>query len=128
MVEAQRDGRPATVFKLVPRGLWAEAEASGEFSGAPVDRADGYIHFSTAAQLRETARRHFRGVEDLLVVAVDAAALGDALRWEPSRGGDLFPHLYATLPMTAVTAVEPLGPDGDGGHRFPTAIAGESIA
>ncbi len=84
-------------------------------STAPrVDLADGYIHFSTAAQVQETAARHFAGQTELLLVAVDPAALGEALRWEPSRGGDLFPHLYQPLPLSAVRWTEalPLGADG----------------
>jgi uncharacterized protein (DUF952 family) len=107
------------VYKICPRGLWQEAERLGRFDGAPVDRADGFIHFSTAAQLRETARRHFAGQHDLVLVAVAAEALGEDLVWEPSRGGDLFPHLYAPLPLGAVReAVDlPLMPDGE--HRFP---------
>jgi uncharacterized protein (DUF952 family) len=113
---------PALVYKIVPEALWRAAEAAGRFDGAPVDRADGYIHFSTAAQVRETASRHFSGERDLLLVAVDAEALGGALRWEPSRGGVLFPHLYAPLPLSAVRSVErlPLGPDGK--HVFPAPI------
>ncbi|WP_029030552.1 DUF952 domain-containing protein [Salinarimonas rosea] len=102
------------VYKIAPRALWEEARAAGVFAGAPVDRADGFIHFSTAAQVRETARRHFAGQDDLLLVAVDAAALGPALVFEPSRGGDLFPHLYGPLPLDAVRSVAPvpIGPDG----------------
>jgi uncharacterized protein (DUF952 family) len=106
-----------TIYKIVPRRLW-EAAAGGPFGGAPVDLADGYIHFSTAAQLAETASKHFAGLDDLLLVAVDAAALGEALVYEPSRGGALFPHLYGPLPASAVTAVVPL-PLAAGGHRFP---------
>jgi uncharacterized protein (DUF952 family) len=107
------------VYKICPRALWREAEAAGRFTGAPVDRADGFIHFSTAAQVAETAARHFAGASDLLLVAVDAERLGPALRHEPSRGGDLFPHLYGDLPLDAVVAVDdlPLGPDGR--HVFP---------
>ena len=110
------------VYKICPRALWREAEGAGRFAGAPVDLADGFIHFSTAAQVAETAARHFGGQEDLLLLAVEADALGDALRYETSRGGDLFPHLYGDLPLTAVVAVEelPLGPDG--GHVFPEGI------
>jgi uncharacterized protein (DUF952 family) len=109
------------VYKICPRTLWHLAEAAGRFDGAPVDRADGYIHFSTAAQVRETAARHFAGADDLLLIAVDAAALGAALRYEPSRGGALFPHLYASLPLAAVRSVTPL-PQGPGGHVFPAEI------
>ena len=107
------------VYKICPRDLWATAEARGGFTGAPVDVADGFIHFSTAAQAAETAARHFAGVRDLVLVAVDTDALGAALRFEPSRGGDLFPHLYGDLPLDAVRAVHdlPLGPDGR--HVFP---------
>jgi len=107
------------IYKIVPRPLWQEAEAGGSFAGAPVDLADGYIHFSTAAQVRETAAKHFAGQQDLLLVAVDAAALGEALRWEPSRGGALFPHLYAALPVAAALWVRPLPLGADGQHRFP---------
>lgn len=110
---------PAYIFKIVPAVLWTQAVLAGRFSGAPVDLADGYIHFSTAAQARETARRHFAGQSDLLLVGVDAAALGDALRWEPSRGGDLFPHLYGDLPVSAATTVTPLPLGADGVHVFP---------
>jgi uncharacterized protein (DUF952 family) len=108
----------ATIYKICDSALWREAERAGTFSGAPVDHADGYIHFSTAEQAAETAARHFAGKIDLLLVAVDAAALGSALRYEPSRGGQLFPHLYATLPLSAVRWVKPL-PLGSDGHVFP---------
>ena len=87
------------IFKIVSSMEWRAAEAGGVFRGAAVDRADGYIHFSTAGQVRETAARHFAGQDDLVLVAVDAAALGPALTWEPSRGGALFPHLYGDLPL-----------------------------
>jgi uncharacterized protein (DUF952 family) len=109
---------PAIIYKISTRSLWDEAERTGAFVGAPVDRADGFIHFSTADQVRETAARHFAGQGDLLLVAVDAAALGAALRYEPSRGGALFPHLYGTLLLSAVLWVKPLavGPEG---HLFP---------
>jgi uncharacterized protein (DUF952 family) len=110
------------VYKICPETLWRQAEAAGRFEGAPVDRADGYIHFSTAAQLRETGARHFAGQDGLVLVTVDAAALGGALRFEPSRGGDLFPHLYATLPLAAVRKVEPLPRAADGTLLFPADI------
>lgn len=106
------------IYKIVTRGQWHDAQAAGLFSGAPIDHADGYIHFSSAHQLRETAGRHFGGQEDLLLVTVDAAKLDDALKWETSRGGDLFPHLYATLSFDAVTAVTPLPLDTSGEHVF----------
>lgn len=107
------------IYKITPAALWREAEAAGRFAGAPVDLADGYIHFSTAAQVRETAARHFAGAPDLLLVAVEADALGPLLRYEPSRGGALFPHLYGPLPLSAVRAVVPLPLGPDGAHRFP---------
>lgn len=107
-----------TVYKICPKGLWRKAEAAGLFTGAPVDVADGFIHFSTASQVAETAARHFSGQDELLLIAVDAAALGAALRYEPSRGGALFPHLYGTLPIGAVRWVKPL-PLGPDGHAFP---------
>ena len=102
------------IYKLLDRSEWLAAEAQGLFDGSAVDAADGYIHFSTAAQLGETGRRYFTGRANLVLLAVDAAALGEALRWEPSRGGDLFPHLYAPLPIAQVIAVRDvaLGPDG----------------
>jgi uncharacterized protein (DUF952 family) len=107
-----------TIYKICPQTLWREAERQGVFTGAPVDLADGFIHFSTAAQAPETARRHFAGQDDLLLVAVDGAKLGDALKFEVSRGGDLFPHLYAPLDLGAVRWVKPLPLDADG-HVFP---------
>lgn len=110
------------IYKICPEPLWRAAEGLGRFTGAGIDRADGFIHFSTAAQVAETARRHFSGQADLLLVAVEAEALGPALRFEPSRGGDLFPHLYGDLPLDAVRAVTamPLGPDG--AHALPGEI------
>ena len=88
-----------TIYKICQRDAWRAAETAGWFCGAPVDQRDGFIHFSTAAQLAETAAKHFAGASDLMLVAVDAAALDGALKWEPSRGGALFPHLYAALPL-----------------------------
>jgi uncharacterized protein (DUF952 family) len=109
----------ALAYKIVDAPSWRAAAARGRFTGSAVDRADGFIHLSTAAQAAETAARHFAGQDDLLLVAVDCAALGSALRWEPSRGGALFPHVYGDLPVAAVrwTAPLPLGPDGR--HIFP---------
>ena len=91
------------------------------FAGAPVDIADGYVHLSTAGQLAETVDRHFAGRSGLAIVAVDLDALGDALRWEPSRGGQLFPHLYGTLSLETVLAYGPLERDADGSIRLPVA-------
>ena len=107
------------MFKLIDRPSWRVAEAAGTFAGSAVDARDGFIHFSTVAQVRETAARHFAGQRDLLLVGVATAALGDALRWEPSRGGDLFPHLYGPLPLSAVRGVSEVGLGDDGRHVFP---------
>ncbi|HEY3950544.1 DUF952 domain-containing protein [Phenylobacterium sp.] len=102
------------IYKILSRAEWTAAEAAGRFEGSAVDRKDGFIHFSTAAQAGETARRHFAGQADLVVLALEAEDLGGALRWEPSRGGDLFPHLYGVLDTGLVRAVTaaPLGADG----------------
>jgi uncharacterized protein (DUF952 family) len=108
-----------TIYKISPATLWRDAEVSGQFTGAPVDVEDGFIHFSTAAQVKETASRHFSGQSGLLLIAVDAAAFGSGLRYEPSRGGALFPHLYGTLPLSAVLWVKPLPLGADGSHEFP---------
>lgn len=108
----------ALVYKICPRPLWEEACVQGILRGAPVDIADGFIHFSTAAQVRETAAKHFRGQSDLVLLAIDEAALGEALVYEPSRGGALFPHLYAPLPVAAVVRADPLPNTPDGGHDF----------
>src|ERR1043166_3205231 len=110
---------PKTIYKICDTAPWQAAERTGEFAGAPVDRADGYIHFSAADQVRETAAKHFAGQGDLVLVAVDANALGPALKWEPSRGGALFPHLYGTLSLPAVRWTEPLPLGLDGRHVFP---------
>ena len=106
------------VYKIVATEEWAEAEAAGAFTGASVDRADGFIHFSTAKQAPETAAKWFAGRGDLTLAAVNTEALGDDLRWEPSRGGALFPHLYAALPMSAVVWSRPLPLGSDGGHVY----------
>jgi uncharacterized protein (DUF952 family) len=111
------------IYKICPQALWQEAEKAGHFRGAPVDRTDGFIHFSSREQVRETAARHFAGETGLLLISVDPAALGDRLRWEPSRGGDLFPHLYGELPLSAVRHVEPLPVAPDGAHVFPADVA-----
>ena len=107
------------IYKIVPAALWREAVAAGMFAGSFVDRADGFMHFSTAVQAAETAARHFAGQPDLLLVAVDEGAIRDNLRWEPSRGGALFPHLYGPLPLTAVCWTAPLPVAAGGRHIFP---------
>jgi uncharacterized protein (DUF952 family) len=106
----------ATIYKICEQVQWRVAEAAGQFRGSAVDARDGFIHFSTAAQLAETASKHFAKASDLMLVAVDAAALGAELKWERSRGGDLFPHLYAALPLNAVRWAQLL-PDEIDGHR-----------
>jgi uncharacterized protein (DUF952 family) len=107
-----------TIYKIVTENEWREARRLMRFEGSSVDRRDGFVHFSTAAQVAETARRHFAGVSDLILLAVDATMLGEDLRDEPSRGGDLFPHLYAPLPVAAVRWARPLPWDGER-HLFP---------
>jgi uncharacterized protein (DUF952 family) len=112
-----------TIYKICDAAIWREAEQSGIFRGAAIDLRDGYIHFSTAAQAIETAALHFAGQRDLVLAAIDASALGDSLKWEPSRGGALFPHFYGTLPMSAVRRVTPLPLGPDGRHVFPELAA-----
>lgn len=107
------------VFKVVSRDQWQEALAQGSFRGAEVDLADGFIHLSDADQVVETVEKHFKGQKDLLLVAFDASELGNQLRWEVSRGGDLFPHLYENLPTEKALQVQPLIDLDDGNHRFP---------
>jgi uncharacterized protein (DUF952 family) len=110
------------IYKILPAALWHEAESTGTFPGAPVDLADGFIHFSTAAQVEETAAKHFAGQDDLLLASVDPAVLGDTLKWEVSRGGALFPHLYAPLAVSSVVWVKPL-PLRAGIHDFSGLLA-----
>jgi uncharacterized protein (DUF952 family) len=112
-----------TIYKICDAAQWAEAERAGEFRGSAVDLADGYIHFSTAGQAAETATKYFAGMADLVVVAVSASVLNGALKWEPSRGGALFPHLYGVLPMAAVRWTKPLPLGADGMHVFPPEVA-----
>ena len=110
------------IYKILRSGEWADLRTKGQTPGAPVDLADGFIHFSTAGQVAETAARHFAGQTGLVLLALEADSLGDALVWEPSRGGQLFPHLYGTLALKDVrwSADLPLGPDG---HVFPAELA-----
>lgn len=102
------------IFKIATRDVAEASRAAGSFTGMPVDAADGYVHFSTAAQLAETLRLHFKGQSDLVLMAVRTADLGAALRWEPSRGGALFPHLHGPLPMSAVIHEAPISVDASG--------------
>ncbi|MGV6848009.1 MAG: DUF952 domain-containing protein [Marinibacterium sp.] len=106
------------IYKIFRRDEWDLLDRQGETAGAPVDLADGFIHFSTAEQSHETAARHFAGEDGLILAAVEADALGDALKWEPSRGGALFPHLFRSLRRDEVVWSAPL-PLIDGAHRFP---------
>lgn len=107
------------IYKILPLSLWQKAQDDGVFTGAPVDLADGFIHFSTADQVRETAARHFAGMDDLVLLGVDTQRLDpSALKWEVSRGGDLFPHLYSNLDLAAVVWMRPLPWNGEQ-HIFP---------
>lgn len=106
-------------YKILTRDQWDAFRTDGVFSGAPVDLADGYIHLSTKAQTAETVAKHFAGQDDLILAMVDLAALGDKLKWEVSRGGQLFPHLYGELPMSAVVTKAVLRMGSDGQHSFP---------
>lgn len=110
---------PITIYKICGAALWRAAEAAGVFRGAGIDVRDGYIHFSSASQVKETARKHFAGIGDLVLVAVDGDRLGLALKWEPARDGALFPHLYGELALDRVLWVKPLPLGADGGHCFP---------
>jgi uncharacterized protein (DUF952 family) len=107
------------LYKICPAALWREAEQAGTFAGSPVDLRDGFIHFSTAGQVVETAEKHFAGQADLVLLTVDAEAVADHLKWEVSRGGQLFPHLYGALPVGAVRRVQALRLGPDGRHAFP---------
>jgi uncharacterized protein (DUF952 family) len=102
------------IYKIIEASAWEAAIRAGIFVGAEIDLKDGYIHLSTAAQAAQTARLHFAGREGLLLVALEADALGDALKWEPSRGGDLFPHLYGTLSPDLAIETRPLKLNADG--------------
>lgn len=107
------------IFKIATRSDWDAARAAGHLAGTPVDLADGYIHFSTPAQLAQTLERHYWGRSDLVLLTVDPDRIGVPLTWEPARDGDLFPHLYAPLPLTAVVAERPLDARPDGGFDLP---------
>lgn len=113
--------RPAIAFKVLSREQMAELEG-GVFAGSAVDRTDGFIHLSTAAQLDVTVDKHFAGQVNLHVAAVDLAVLGTAVKWEPSRGGDLFAHIYGPLPLSAVIAYSPMERDGEGKVKLPVAV------
>lgn len=107
------------IFHMARKREWDAAETAGVYAGAAEDRVDGFIHFSTAEQVRESAAKHRAGEADLILLACEPEALGDALKWEPARGGDLFPHLYGDVPLTAVVWAQPLPLDAEGVHVFP---------
>lgn len=109
------------IYKIFRRPEWDALRADGQTDGAPIDLADGYIHISTAAQVAETAAKHFTHESDLILIALEADALGEALKWEPSRGGALFPHLYRPLTLADVVWDKPL-PLGANGHVFPEGV------
>jgi len=110
---------PEYIYKIATQEQWQEAVETGIFKGAPIDLEDGYIHFSTAEQARETAAKHFHGQKNLKLVSVATQPLGDALKWEVSRGGALFPHLYAELKTNDAVSIIDLPEDETGGHIFP---------
>jgi uncharacterized protein (DUF952 family) len=107
------------IYKVMSRSQWEALQTAGQFDGAAIDLQDGFIHLSAAAQLVETVAKHFHGQPDLVVVAVDVASLGTDLRWEVSRGGALFPHLYGTLRLASVTETFELPMNAQGQHQFP---------
>ncbi|MGE5514634.1 MAG: DUF952 domain-containing protein [Bacteroidota bacterium] len=107
------------IYHMCRRQEWQDAQAAGAYAGSSQDAADGFIHFSTAAQVVESAAKHRAGQSGLLLLAVEAARLGPALKWEPSRGGQLFPHLYGALPLDAVVRATDLPLGHDGRHVFP---------
>ncbi|HWK45307.1 MAG TPA: DUF952 domain-containing protein [Stellaceae bacterium] len=109
----------ALIFHMCRDEEWRAAAAAGVYEGSSQDRADGFIHFSTATQIADSAARHRAGQDGLVLIAIDPAVLGSALRWEPARDGVPFPHLYAGLPVPAVAWVKPLPLGPDGVHRFP---------
>lgn len=107
------------IYKICPASAWRQAERQGVYRGSADDARDGFIHFSLATQVAETARKHFAGQAGLFLIAVDADALGDALRFEQSRNGELFPHLYGDLDLGAVTGVQEIHARSDGYHDIP---------
>ena len=107
------------IYKIVTATIWRDALEAGQLIGMPVDLADGYIHFSSATQLRETAAKHFAGQTGLMLLGVSAERLGAALKWEVSRGGQLFPHLYGPLSVSDVDSAVALAATADGKHLFP---------
>jgi uncharacterized protein (DUF952 family) len=113
---------PELIYKITTEAVYEPARGTGVFAGMPIDTKDGFIHFSTAGQLAETLRLHFAGQNDLVLLAVRTADLGDDLKWESSRGGALFPHLYAPLPLSAVAWEAPIAVAADGSCDLPEAV------
>jgi uncharacterized protein (DUF952 family) len=111
------------IYKILTTPQWAALERDGETAGSPVDLADGFVHFSTRSQVAGTAAKHFAGQAGLMLLAVEADGLGGALKWEPSRGAQLFPHLYGPLLLADVAWTRPLPLDANGEHRFPEEVA-----
>lgn len=112
------------IYHMCREAEWRDAEAHGRYVGSSQDVADGFIHFSTAQQVRESAAKHRSGQTGLLLLTVNASSLGPELKWESSRGGALFPHLYGALPVAAVIRADPLSLADDGRHAFPDHVAG----
>ena len=108
------------IYKVMTKKEWQDAKQNGVFKGSEVDVSDGFIHFSTAAQVQETVGKHFAGQQDLLLIRFGAEQFGDVLKWEISRGGDMFPHLYGDLPVEAANSVWQLPLKSDGQHQFPS--------
>jgi uncharacterized protein (DUF952 family) len=115
----QKRASVPTIYKICPASAWREAERQGAYRGSADDARDGYIHFSTAAQVPGTAAKYFAGQKGMFLIAVDANALGDNLKWEPARDGALFPHLYGELEFDAVISVTDLPLRSDGSHTIP---------
>ena len=113
----------STIYKICPAPVWREAERQGGYRGSADDRRDGFIHFSTPSQVAGTLAKHFAGQTALFLIAIDAATLGDLLKWEPSRGGELFPHLYGELDLGAVRDVFALQSRADGSHVIPELVS-----
>lgn len=111
------------IYKIMTCSQWEDTKQAGKFMGAPVDLQDGYIHFSTAQQTRETAAKHFANQDDLVLLAVSTSNMGDALKWEVSRGGAFFPHLYSPLSLDDVVQMDPIPLDEHGNHLFPDSIS-----
>lgn len=109
------------IYKIFRQSEWQTLRTAGETTGAPIDVTDGYVHFSTATQAAETAAKHFANLDDLFLIACDSDAMGEALKWEISRGGAEFPHLYRVMAMSDVVWAQPL-PLVDGAHQFPAGL------